>query len=70
MVAAGKMDLVVEAGLKSWDIDAAVPVIEGAGGLVTDWRGTRIGRNGGQMVIAGDRACLDEALVTLRRSAK
>jgi len=70
MVAAGTMDLVIEAGLQSWDIEAAVPVIEGAGGLVTDWRGERIGRNGGQMAIAGDRACLDEALVTLRRSAK
>ena len=64
------LDLVVEAGLKSWDIEAAVPVIEGAGGLVTDWRGTRIGRDGGQMAIAGDRALLDEALATLRPAAK
>jgi len=70
MVAAGLMDLVVEAGLKSWDIEAAVPVIEGAGGVVTDWRGERVGRDGGQLAIAGDRRCLDEALVALRRSAK
>ncbi len=70
MVAAGQMDLVVEAGLKSWDIEAAVPVIEGAGGIVADWRGQRIGRQGGQMAIAGDPRCLDEALVALRRSAK
>jgi histidinol phosphatase-like enzyme (inositol monophosphatase family) len=70
MVAAGTLDLVVEAGLKSWDVEAAVPVIEGAGGLVTDWRGERIGRQGGQMAIAGDRRLLDEALVALRRSAK
>ncbi len=69
MVAAGLMDLVVEAGLRSWDVEAAVPVIEGAGGLVTDWRGERIGREGGQMAIAGDRRCLDEALVALRRAA-
>jgi histidinol phosphatase-like enzyme (inositol monophosphatase family) len=69
MVAAGTMDLVVEAGLKSWDVEAAVPVIEGAGGLVTDWRGDPIGRHGGQMAIAGDRAVLDEALVALRRAA-
>jgi fructose-1,6-bisphosphatase/inositol monophosphatase family enzyme len=69
MVAAGTMDLVVEAGLKSWDVEAAVPVIEGAGGLVTDWRGAPIGRHGGQMAIAGDRAVLDEALVALRRAA-
>lgn len=70
MVAMGKMDMVIEAGLKSWDIEAAIPVIEGAGGLVTDWRGQPIGQHGGQMVISGDRRPLDEALVSLRRSAK
>jgi histidinol phosphatase-like enzyme (inositol monophosphatase family) len=70
MVAAGTLDMVMEAGLKSWDIEAAVPLLAGAGGLVTDWRGEPIGRNGGQMVLAGDRACLDEALVALKRSAK
>ena len=69
MVAAGTMDLVIEAGLKSWDIEAAIPVIAGAGGLTTDWRGDPVGQHGGQIVIAGDRACLDEALVALRRSA-
>lgn len=69
MVAAGTMDLVVEAGLQAWDIEAAIPIIEGAGGLVTDWRGRPVGQNGGQIAIAGDRACLDEALVALRRSA-
>jgi histidinol phosphatase-like enzyme (inositol monophosphatase family) len=69
MVAAGTMDLVLEAGLQAWDIDAAIPVIEGAGGLVTDWRGEPVGPHGGQVAIAGDRACLDEALVALRRSA-
>jgi len=70
MVAAGTIDLVVEAGLRSWDVEAAVPVIEGAGGLVTDWRGQRIGRHGGQMAIAGDRVLLDEALVALRPAAR
>jgi histidinol phosphatase-like enzyme (inositol monophosphatase family) len=70
MVAAGTIDLVVEAGLRSWDVEAAVPVIAGAGGIVTDWRGEPIGRQGGQMAIAGDRALLEEALVALRRAAK
>jgi histidinol phosphatase-like enzyme (inositol monophosphatase family) len=69
MVAQGTMDMVIEAGLKSWDIEAAIPLIEGAGGLVTDWRGRAVGDQGGQIVIAGDRACLDEALVALRRAA-
>lgn len=70
MVAMGKMDMVIEAGLKAWDIESAIPLIEGAGGLVTDWRGQPVGRNGGQIAIAGDRACLEEALVALKRSAK
>src|SRR5690606_22950822 len=70
MVAAGTMDLVVEAGLKAWDIEAAIPVIEGAGGVVTDWTGKPVGQTGGQVAVAGDRACLDEALVALKRSAK
>ena len=69
MVAAGAIDLVVEAGLRSWDVEAAVPVIAGAGGLVTDWLGAPIGRDGGQMAIAGDRALLDQALISLRRAA-
>ena len=69
MVAAGTMDLVIEAGLKCWDIDAAIPVIAGAGGQVTDWQGAPVGAFGGQIVIAGDPACLDAALLALRRAA-
>jgi histidinol phosphatase-like enzyme (inositol monophosphatase family) len=69
MVAAGTLDMVLEAGLAPWDIEAAVPLIAGAGGLVTDWRGEPIGRHGGQVAIAGDRACLEAALVALRRAA-
>ncbi|WP_411289133.1 histidinol-phosphatase [Phenylobacterium sp.] len=70
MVAAGTMDLVIESGLQAWDIEAAIPVVEGAGGLTTNWRGEPVGQRGGQIVIAGDRACLDEALVALKRSAR
>jgi histidinol phosphatase-like enzyme (inositol monophosphatase family) len=69
MVAAGTMDLVLEAGLKSWDIVAAIPVLEGAGGLVTDWRGQAQPVNGGQVALTGDPACLEKALPVLRRAA-
>jgi len=65
MVAAGTIDLVIETRLKSWDIDAAIPVIAGAGGLTTDWKGAPVGPHGGRIAIAGDRACLDEALQAL-----
>jgi len=66
MVAAGTVDLVLETRLKAWDIDAAIPVIAGAGGLTTDWSGEPVGPHGGRIAIAGDRACLDEALVALK----
>lgn len=69
MVAAGTMDLVLEAGLKAWDIDAAIPVVAGAGGLTTDWRGQPVGAFGGQIAIAGDRATLDAVLDLLAPAA-
>jgi histidinol phosphatase-like enzyme (inositol monophosphatase family) len=69
MAALGALDLVVETGLKAWDIEAAIPLIEGAGGLITDWRGRPIGPHGGQMAIAGDRRVLDAALGLLEPGA-
>lgn len=39
MLAAGRIDLVVEAGLQPYDIVALIPIIEQAGGVVTDWSG-------------------------------
>jgi histidinol phosphatase-like enzyme (inositol monophosphatase family) len=67
-VAAGHVDLVVESGLKPWDYLALIPVIEGAGGLVTNWRGEG-DFSAGQIAAAGDRRVLDDALVALRRAA-
>ena len=40
-LAAGDIDLVVEAGLKPHDWRALVPVVEGAGGFICDWEGRR-----------------------------
>jgi len=39
MLAAGFLDIVVEADLKPYDFCALAPVISGAGGMITDWRG-------------------------------
>ncbi len=73
LTALGGIDLVVESGLKRWDIEPCIPVVEGAGGLVTDWTGRPLADAGlgarGQVCAAGDRACLEEALTALRRSA-
>jgi fructose-1,6-bisphosphatase/inositol monophosphatase family enzyme len=62
MVAAGAIDLVLESGLNCWDIDAAVPILAGAGGLVTDWHGEPVGRHGGQVIVAASRALVAEVL--------
>lgn len=55
MLAAGFVDLMVEAGLQPYDWAALVPVIEGAGGRITDWQGRplRLGTDG-NVVAAGD----------------
>ncbi len=39
MLASGHIDIVCEAGLKAYDIMALIPIIEGAGGIITDWAG-------------------------------
>jgi histidinol phosphatase-like enzyme (inositol monophosphatase family) len=69
MVALGTIDLVIETGLKSWDIEAAIPVVAGAGGMITDWSGEAVGQHGGKVAIAGDRRVLDEALKLLGAAA-
>jgi histidinol phosphatase-like enzyme (inositol monophosphatase family) len=67
-LAAGTIDMVTETGLQPHDVAALIPVIEGAGGVVTDWRGDKP-RLGGQIAAAANRRILDEALISLRRSA-
>lgn len=53
MLAAGFIDIVVEAGLKPHDIVALVPIIEGAGGRITTWDG-KPAIQGGRIAAAGD----------------
>jgi myo-inositol-1(or 4)-monophosphatase len=66
MVAAGTVDLVVEAGLDAYDIVPLIPIIEGAGGIVTNWQGESAA-NGGQIVAAGDKRVHDAALELLNK---
>ena len=70
MVAAGTMDLAVDTGLKVWDVEAVIAVIEGAGGVCAHWDGSPANSDGGKFAFAGDRDCLDEALVALRRASR
>jgi myo-inositol-1(or 4)-monophosphatase len=65
MLAAGHVDLVIETGLKPHDIVALIPIIEGAGGIVTTWEGES-GVKGGRIVAAGDKRVHEAALALLK----
>ena len=67
MLAAGHIDLVIESGLKPYDIVALIPIIEGAGGVVTGWDGGPAAR-GGSIVAAGHRRLHGAALDLLNRA--
>ncbi len=55
LLASGHVDLVVEASLKLYDFAALVPVVKGAGGLITDWRGGELDMHSdGSVLAAGD----------------
>ncbi len=68
MVAAGQADLCVECGLKTYDIAALIPIIEGAGGTVTNWTGGSA-LDGGQVVASGDPRVHEAALKLLAQGA-
>ena len=53
LLAMGLIDVVVESSLKAWDIQALVPIVEGAGGTVTAWDGGSPDE-GGDIVACGD----------------
>lgn len=66
LVASGFVDLVVEAGLKSYDFAALAPVIQGAGGIMTDWSGAPLTiTSDGKVCAAGDARLHAEALRVL-----
>jgi len=64
MLAAGHVDVVIEDGLKPFDIAALIPVIEGAGGRITTWDGSNA-VEGGAIVASGDPALHDTLLRAL-----
>lgn len=64
LLAAGHVDLVIEAGLQAYDVQALIPVIEAAGGKITSWDGGDC-QNGGQVLAAGDPALHGLAMETL-----
>jgi myo-inositol-1(or 4)-monophosphatase len=65
MLAAGHVDLVIEAGLQAYDIAPLIPIILGAGGVVTTWDGADAAQ-GGRIVAAGDPRAHEAALKLLQ----
>ena len=66
LLAAGFVDLVLEASLKPYDFCAMVPIVEGAGGVASDWRGRGLDlASDGRILIAGDRRAHQAALALL-----
>ncbi|HZK90129.1 MAG TPA: histidinol-phosphatase [Stellaceae bacterium] len=67
LVASGFVDVVIEASLKPYDFGAMLPIIEGAGGIATDWRGAPLGLSSdGRVLIAGDKRTHGDALALLQ----
>ena len=63
LLALGQIDMIAEADMKPWDWAALVPVIEGAGGRITDWTGAPLRADGDGLVLAvGDPALLAAAV--------
>lgn len=64
MLAAGHLDLVIETELKPHDVIPLMPIITGAGGIVTTWDGGPANA-GGRIIAAGDRRVHAEAMKVL-----
>jgi histidinol-phosphatase len=64
MLAAGHVDLVIETGLKPYDVLPLMPIIVGAGGVVTSWDGGAANA-GGRIIAAGDKRVHAAALELL-----
>jgi histidinol phosphatase-like enzyme (inositol monophosphatase family) len=65
LIAAGQVDLVIEAGLASYDIAAPIAVITAAGGIVTDWQGGPV-HHGGRALASANPMIHAAALAILR----
>jgi len=67
LLAAGHVDLVLDCDLQPYDIAAIIPIVECAGGVVTNWDGDRA-EDGGFVLASGSQAIHDQALKLLQSS--
>ncbi len=69
LLASGHIDCVMEAGLKIHDYAALVPVVEGAGGIMSDWQGNPLdAESDGTVIALGDPARLEDVLAAMGSS--
>ena len=69
LVALGQIDIIAESDMKVWDWGPLVPVIEGAGGSVTDWQGQPLRPGGdGRVLSVGDKTLLPAIMRELNHS--
>ncbi len=66
VLAAGHLDVALDAGLQAYDIAALIPIIEGAGGAVGSWSGS-IPAEGGNIICAGSENLLAAAIEVMTR---
>ena len=65
MLAAGHVDLLIETELKPYDVLPVIPIISGAGGLITSWEGGSA-KEGGRIIAAGDKRVHAAAMELLK----
>ena len=65
LLAIGLVDLIVESTMQPYDYCALVPLVEGAGGVITDWQGKALGLESDGRVLAAGDARMQAAAVAL-----
>lgn len=65
LLSMGQIDIVIEKGLKNFDFISLVPIIENAGGIITDWSGRKLDINSDGSVLACGDAKLHKQILEL-----
>jgi myo-inositol-1(or 4)-monophosphatase len=66
VLALGFIDLIIESSFHRWDVSALIPIVEGAGGIITNWQGGSCA-DGGQILAAGDAGVHAQAMKLLAK---
>jgi fructose-1,6-bisphosphatase/inositol monophosphatase family enzyme len=70
MLAAGRTDLAVDSGLKAYDVFAPAAVVDGAGGIVTEWTGTELHLGSQSRILAAGDPVLHKTALTLLNESR